>query len=230
MAELSTALPLFSNPVNVALVAAIAYLSLPLVQILLPPSHKFPTLSSQPDQYNWLPTAHPHTTVWRSFTPLELRQFDGRDGERILFAIKGKVYDVTAGRSFYGPGELNLSLSLARHRRAYSSVGGPYENFAGRDASRGMAKQSFELDMLTPVDAPIDDLADLTPSERDNMRGALLQSVRYQCTESGRAEWEQHFRGVRLSVALPCIDAEPWTGRNTFSAATLSSLISSKRG
>jgi membrane-associated progesterone receptor component len=36
-----------------------------------------------------------------------------------------------------------------------------------------MAKQSFDLDMLTPVDAPIDDLADLTPSERDNMRGEL---------------------------------------------------------
>ncbi len=58
-------------------------------------------------------------------------------------------------------------------------------NFAGRDASRGMAKQSFDLgkrrwhiifaspswsprlhtDMLTPLDQPIDKLTDLVPSE-----------------------------------------------------------------
>lgn len=65
--------------------------------------------------------------------------------------------------------------------------GGAYENFAGRDASRGvrlyifsllehssglkMAKQSFDEGMLTPIDQPIDDLSDLTPSERENMRG-----------------------------------------------------------
>jgi len=58
-----------------------------------------------------------------------------------------------------------------------------YGNFAGRDASRGMAKQSFELgmftlwidyghihhlphqDMLTPVSEPLDKLTDLQPDE-----------------------------------------------------------------
>ena len=66
-----------------------------------------------------------------------------------------------------------------------------YGNFAGRDASRGMAKQSFEegtsssilslllpansssltrmlmfrSDMLTPIDKPLDALSDLTLSE-----------------------------------------------------------------
>ncbi len=59
-----------------------------------------------------------------------------------------------------------------------------YGNFAGRDASRGMAKQSFDLgtslsltvirilltrllrlDMLTPIDQPLDKLGDLTPEE-----------------------------------------------------------------
>ena len=59
-----------------------------------------------------------------------------------------------------------------------------YGNFAGRDASRGMAKQSFEagvfwvpemavniawltrfLDMLTPIDQPLDKLEDLEPDE-----------------------------------------------------------------
>jgi hypothetical protein len=61
-----------------------------------------------------------------------------------------------------------------------------YGNFAGRDASRGMAKQSFDLgiadhtpvrvdqplttstlsiEMLTPIDEPLDSLADLQPDE-----------------------------------------------------------------
>ena len=61
---------------------------------------------------------------------------------------------------------------------------GMYGNFAGRDASRGMAKQSFDLgtsptnyifsylslircllDMLTPLDQPLDKLEDLTAEE-----------------------------------------------------------------
>jgi len=37
--------------------------------------------------------------------------------------------------------------------------GGPYENFAGRDASRGLACQSFDEEMLTAdLTAPLDDL------------------------------------------------------------------------
>lgn len=39
-----------------------------------------------------------------------------------------------------------------------------------------MAKQSFESDMLTPVDEPIDTLTDLTPSEWSNL-----------------LDWESHF-------------------------------------
>lgn len=50
-------------------------------------------------------------------------------------------------------------------------LGGPYANFGGRDASRGLAKQSFEEDMLTPVGSPIDPLDDLTKSEWDNLKG-----------------------------------------------------------
>ncbi len=35
----------------------------------------------------------------------ELLKFDGSDPARpILFAVQGRVYDVTEGKSFYGPG------------------------------------------------------------------------------------------------------------------------------
>lgn len=91
------------------------------------------------------------------FTPLSLAKYNGSDDPRILMAVKGKVYDVSSGASFYGPG-------------------GPYENFAGRDASRGLAKNSFELDCLTPTDRALDTLADLTKDEREALDG-----------------WEEHF-------------------------------------
>lgn len=66
---------------------------------------------------------------------------------------------------------------------AKGSVDGMYANFAGRDASRGMAKQSFDTgmlgasisapsthclvctEMLTPIDQPLDRLEDLTAEE-----------------------------------------------------------------
>lgn len=40
----------------------------------------------------------------RDFTPAELKRFDGVQDPRILMAINGKVFDVTKGRKFYGPG------------------------------------------------------------------------------------------------------------------------------
>lgn len=41
----------------------------------------------------------------RDFTIQELREFDGTKGDgRILVAINGKVFDVTRGKHFYGPG------------------------------------------------------------------------------------------------------------------------------
>lgn len=40
----------------------------------------------------------------RDFTVKELLQFDGIKNERVLLAVCGKVFDVTKGKSFYGPG------------------------------------------------------------------------------------------------------------------------------
>jgi cytochrome b involved in lipid metabolism len=43
--------------------------------------------------------------LFKTYTPKTLVPFDGNDGGRILLAINGIVFDVTAGRNFYGPSE-----------------------------------------------------------------------------------------------------------------------------
>ncbi|EMD35764.1 hypothetical protein CERSUDRAFT_84868 [Gelatoporia subvermispora B] len=138
------------TPVNTALLLYILY----SVQRILFPSNK--VSESVPAEfkngYSWMPKSHPPTLLFQTFTPKTLEPFNGEEGKRILLAIKGVVYDVTAGRNFYGPN-------------------GMYANFAGRDASRGMAKQSFDTEMLTPIDQPLDKLDDLTPEEIENMKG-----------------------------------------------------------
>ncbi|XP_054790491.1 membrane steroid-binding protein 1-like [Prosopis cineraria] len=64
-------------------------------------------------------------------TEEELRAYDGADPKKpLLMAIKGQIYDVSQSRMFYGPG-------------------GPYALFAGKDASRALAKMSFEEKDLT---------------------------------------------------------------------------------
>ncbi|KAM0789636.1 hypothetical protein ACM66B_000440 [Microbotryomycetes sp. NB124-2] len=156
------------NPLNALLVVVCFVLAARLLPSYLtqPSMSPVPTvpLPTSPDKdYNWRPSRHSTLDAleWKQYTPQDLRAFDGTNDQlencRILFAIRRKVYDVSSGRGFYGPG-------------------GPYAIFAGRDASRGMAKQSFEPEMLTPVDEPIDELKDLSQSEWDNLR-----------------DWEAHF-------------------------------------
>ncbi|PPQ93892.1 hypothetical protein CVT25_007805 [Psilocybe cyanescens] len=138
------------TPVNTALFLYILY----SVQRIILPSTSKP--SKVPHEfksgYSWMPKTHQATVMYKVYTPKTLQPFNGQDGGRILLAIKGTVFDVTAGRNFYGPN-------------------GMYGNFAGRDASRGMAKQSFDLEMLTPIDQPLDKLEDLNGMELDNMKG-----------------------------------------------------------
>ncbi|KAI0804603.1 cytochrome b5 [Irpex lacteus] len=137
-------------PVNTALAFYILY----CVQRIVFPSTKAPVKppTEFKEGYTWMPKSHPPTLLFKTYTPKTLAPFNGENGQRILLAIKGVVYDVTAGRSFYGPN-------------------GMYANFAGRDASRGMAKQSFDEEMLTPIDQPLDKLEDLKPDEIENMHG-----------------------------------------------------------
>lgn len=57
-------------------------------------------------------------------TAAQLRAYDGTDASKPIYvAIRGKVFDVSAGRGFYGPG-------------------GDYALFAGREAARALAKMS----------------------------------------------------------------------------------------
>jgi len=84
----------------------------------------------------------------------ELKQYDGlteKCNGRICVAVNGKIFDVTRGKKFYGPG-------------------GPYSGFAGRDASRGLATFSVEH-----VGDEYDDLSDLKPSELEQVKEWELQ-------------------------------------------------------
>ncbi|OBT69438.1 hypothetical protein VE03_01101 [Pseudogymnoascus sp. 23342-1-I1] len=102
------------------------------------------------------PTAlprQPPAVVFQTFTPRTLLPNNGTNGAPVYLAVRGQVFDVTSGRQFYGPG-------------------GPYANFAGRDASRGLAHGSFDEDMLTSdLDGPLDTLSDLNDEQKEALRG-----------------------------------------------------------
>lgn len=91
--------------------------------------------------------------VFQTFTPRTLLPNNGTNGAPVYLAVRGRVFDVTSGRQFYGPG-------------------GPYSNFAGRDASRGLAHGSFDEDMLTKdLDGPLDTLSDLDDDQKEALKG-----------------------------------------------------------
>ncbi|RHZ89847.1 hypothetical protein Glove_9g150 [Diversispora epigaea] len=116
-----------------------AFLVYTIYSYLTPPPFSFPVYK------------HPETIVFRDYTPKELIEYDGRTLDtKIYLGVCGKVYDVSKGRNFYGPD-------------------GMYGNFAGRDASRGLAKNSFDLEVLTPIDQSLDTLEDLTEEEINNL-------------------------------------------------------------
>ncbi|UNI19269.1 Dihydrodipicolinate synthase [Purpureocillium takamizusanense] len=146
--------------------ALITPLNLILLSLLLYTLYKTLFSSSSSSSYPTLPRGPP-PTVFRTYTPRTLLPFNGTTNTTtsssspgdasapppVYFAVRGRVFDVSRGRNFYGPG-------------------GPYANFAGRDASRGLACGSFDEDMLTEdLDGPLDDLADLGPDEMEALRG-----------------------------------------------------------
>ena len=83
----------------------------------------------------------------RDFTVEQLRDFDGEKNEKIYIAMRGEVYDVSHAKDYYG-------------------VDATYHCFAGRDASRAMAKLSFDEEELSNQC-----LDDLGLFERDTLQG-----------------------------------------------------------
>lgn len=107
----------------------------------------------------------PPPILFKTYTPRTLVQYNGTNGQPVFLAIRGKVFDVTPGRNFYGPG-------------------GPYENFAGRDATRGLAMNSFDEEVLTQdLDGPLDSLDGLGSDEWESLSG-----------------WEETFTGKYMIV------------------------------
>lgn len=82
----------------------------------------------------------------RDFTIDQLRDYDGTDKKPIYIALNREVFDVSAAVEFYGEGS-------------------GYHCFAGREASRAMAKLSFdEIELSNPN---IDDLGPFEKSTLD---------------------------------------------------------------
>ncbi|KAK6740073.1 hypothetical protein RB195_008506 [Necator americanus] len=80
----------------------------------------------------------------KDMTLTELRQYDGVQDEHIMFALNGTIYDVSRGRTFYGPG-------------------GPYGALAGRDATRPLATMDVK-----DVRDEWDDHEDLTSDQKES--------------------------------------------------------------
>lgn len=81
----------------------------------------------------------------RDFTIEQLRDYDGSDGKPIYIGLKGDVFDVSSASQFYGKGS-------------------SYNCFAGREATRAMARLSFEEEDLSSTKTD-----DLGPFERSTL-------------------------------------------------------------
>jgi membrane-associated progesterone receptor component len=93
---------LLENPINTILFLISLHT---LYRIIFPSTLQFSTPPTEfKSGYSWMPKAHPPTVVYKTYTPRTLAPFNGEgEGGRILLAINGIVFDVTAGRGFYGP-------------------------------------------------------------------------------------------------------------------------------
>jgi len=126
----------FTNPINLVLVLAILYLIYKIFS------------SRRAEDASYPPPPPPLPKMKKQDLRLEdLLKYNGdHESGRILVAVNGKVFDVTRGKRFYGPG-------------------GPYSSFAGHDASRALAL--FQTDM---VKDEYDDLSDLNSVQMDSVR------------------------------------------------------------
>lgn len=87
--------------------------------------------------------------------------------------MNGSVYDVTQGRNFYGPGKYTIEFICYKRHHFFFYIyitGSAYANFAGHDASRGLAKNSFDKEMMVDPYGPIDKLEDLEADDWESLR------------------------------------------------------------
>lgn len=88
---------IISSPLNLALVAVIIYLVFKI----------FKSRNETPVQVAPEPQL---PKLRRDFTVEELKKYDGNGSDgRILVAVNGKVFDVTKGKRFYGPGTFGFT-------------------------------------------------------------------------------------------------------------------------
>lgn len=92
---------LFTSPLNIALLGICGFL---IYKIVASRRRAEPSESKEPE----LPRLKK-----QDFTLEQLREYDGigKNG-RILIAVNGKVFDVTKGKRFYGPGNMCSTLWL----------------------------------------------------------------------------------------------------------------------
>jgi membrane-associated progesterone receptor component len=97
----SLASELFTSPLNLALLGICGFLIYKIVASRRrsePPEPKEPELPPLKKQ---------------DFTLEQLREYDGKGKNgRILIAVNGKVFDVTKGKRFYGPGNEIITLIM----------------------------------------------------------------------------------------------------------------------
>ena len=102
----------------------------------------------------------------RDFTLDQLREFTGGEGDKPIYvSLRGVVYDVSSAREFYGKGN-------------------SYHCFVGREASRAMAKLSFDEEVLS--NTRLDDLnameLDILDNWIDKFKNYKCYPVRGRCT------------------------------------------------
>lgn len=83
-----------------------SYINMALVLVIGVLLYKILRGRSDDAQRRSTPPAPQLPKLRRDFTIQELKPFDGTQPDgRVLMAVNGTVYDVTKGKSFYGPGE-----------------------------------------------------------------------------------------------------------------------------